>query len=95
MSVDVAGGVLQPRGSYSIRVGKEISAPESFPCRKCCGDDMGISLLFCGIHTVYLSIIRACTSIYNVNTINTYTMLRKHGSMCVYVCVEGLHGMRN
>ena len=58
MSVDVAGGVaggvLQPRGSsYSIRVGKEISAPESFPCCKCCGDDLGISLLFCGIHTVY------------------------------------------
>jgi len=36
-----------------------------------------------------LNIIRACTSIYNVNTINTYTMLRKK------TCVEGLHGMRN
>lgn len=35
-----------------------------------------------------LSIIRACTSIYNVNTMNTYTMLRKKTwkYVCVYVC---------
>ena len=34
-----------------------------------------------------LSIIRACTSIYNVNTINTYTMLRKKTWMRVCMCV--------
>ena len=97
MSVDVAGGVLQPRGSYTASGwGKKFLLLNLSPAVSAVvmtWESVFYSVVY--ILCTVLSIIRACTSIYNVNTINTYTMLRKKTwkYVCVYVCVEGLHGM--
>jgi len=74
MSVDVAGGVLQPSGSYTASGwGKKFLLLNLSPAVSAVvmtWESVFYSVVY--ILCTVLSIIRACTSIYNVNTINIY-----------------------